>query len=226
MRMDVFQFGVRKIRVWPHDQVMQRLDEPRVWMTDFADHVHYHPKLTQRILSLEQGSEFRDPLFRGACGVKVRHPGRWACIEAELVQARAIALFKRVHQCDAAVVDDSWASVYHRHDYCAPHSHTRALSSVLYFLDPGDPPDPDDIAGGRFCFADPRMRVCCPEQEGRMTRLLVPDLRPGTMMLFPAEFMHHVNPYLGSRPRITLSWNLAMTVVRGKPGTREDYIPA
>lgn len=217
----VFQFGARKVKLWPDKQRVERLHEPTVLFTDFADKEYYHERLIERVLRLEQSSEFRDALFKGGCGVKVRHPGRWGCVEAELVQARAVALFKLVHRCDTAVVDDAWASVYHHGDYCAPHSHTRALSSVLYLLDPGDPVDPDDPVAGRFCFGDPRIRVCCPEQEGRMTQHLMPGLLPGTMMIFPAEFIHHVNPYQGHKPRITMSWNLTREPVAGRPGTRE-----
>ncbi len=223
MSRDVFQLGPRKIKVWPDNQRVERLAEPTVLITDFADTDNYHERLRDRILQLEHASEFRDSIFKAGCGVKIRHPARWSCVQADLIHARAIALFKLVHQTTNAVVDDSWASVYHKGDYCAPHSHTRAVSSVLYFLDPGDPPEPDDPVAGRFCFGDPRMRVCCPEQEGRMTRHLMPELLPGSMMIFPAEFLHHVNPYQGHKPRITMSWNMTKEALAGKPGARENY---
>ncbi|MFN0314484.1 MAG: putative 2OG-Fe(II) oxygenase [Burkholderiales bacterium] len=221
MSKDLFHFGARKTRIWPDAQRVERLAEPSVIITDFSDRDIYHSRLRDRILQLEQGSEFRDSIFKAGCGVKVRHPARWSCVEADLVHARAMALFRLVYQSPTAVVDDSWASVYRKGDYCAPHSHTRVIASVLYLLDPGEPPEPDDPVAGRFCFGDPRMRVCCPEQAGRMTRHLMPELLPGTMMIFPAEFIHHVNPYLGTKPRITMSWNIAREPIAGKPGALE-----
>jgi Putative 2OG-Fe(II) oxygenase len=42
-----------------------------------------------------------------------------------------------------------------------------------------------------------------------MTRPFLPDMVPGTMLMFPSPLVHGVNPYPGARPRITLSWNLS-----------------
>ena len=38
-------------------------------------------------------------------------------------------------------------------------------------------------------------------ERGRVTKLLIPDLYPGSLLLFPAEYIHAVNPYGGERPR-------------------------
>lgn len=213
-----FEFGARRIWVWPDRQAVQRMADPRICLTDFADTTHYHPRLRERILALSEGSAFRDYLFKGGCGTKVRNPAQWRCPEAELVQARAVALFKNVCEVEQAVVDDSWANVYRHGEYCISHSHARSQMSVLYLLDAGDPPPPEDPMAGRLCFGDPRMPYCCPEEEGRMTRLLMPDLYPGSMLLFPSEYLHLVNPYLGEAPRITLSWNIGPTALPGRPG--------
>lgn len=218
MTLTQFQFGTRKLKVWPEHHPVQRMAEPTVWLTDFTDIAAFHPRLRERILRLSEGSEFRDTIFKGGCGIKVRHPSRWACVEAELVQARAVALYKLIYRVEQAVVDDSWASVYQHGDYCIPHSHVRSEASVLYLLDAGDAPPPEDPMAGRFCFGDPRMDYCCPDEDGRMTRHLVPDLLPGSMMLFPSEFLHHVNPYLGTAPRITMSWNIGRRALAGRPG--------
>jgi hypothetical protein len=98
-----------------------------------------------------------------------------------------------------------------------PHSHCRSIASVLYVLDPGDQ-DPTDYTSGKFCFADPRIRVCCQNEPGRMTDLLSPALREGSMLLFPSEWVHLVTPYAGTRPRITMSWNFHTEKLAGKPG--------
>lgn len=50
-----------------------------------------------------------------------------------------------------------------------------------------------------------------------MTNLLIPDLRPGSMLFFPSEWVHMVAAYLGTRPRITMSWNISPDRLPGKP---------
>jgi predicted 2-oxoglutarate/Fe(II)-dependent dioxygenase YbiX len=52
-----------------------------------------------------------------------------------------------------------------------------------------------------------------------MTTPLVPDMQPGTLLMFPSEVLHCVTPYTGKSPRITLAWN---TDSRTNPG---DAIP-
>jgi hypothetical protein len=43
----------------------------------------------------------------------------------------------------------------------------------------------------------------------------MPGLRAGTMIIFPGQAVHCVNPYAGTRPRITLSWNINTMAVPG-----------
>ena len=38
----------------------------------------------------------------------------------------------------------------------------------------------------------------------------MPAMVPGTMLLFPAEWLHHVKPYYGQRPRVTIAWNISV----------------
>ena len=113
--------------------------------------------------------------------------------------------------------DDSWASVYRSGDYCMPHSHLRSNVSIVYMLDPGDG-DPEDLMAGKLCFADPRIDACCPDEPGRVTRHMMPTMQPGTMLIFASDYLHSVNPYFGSRPRITLSWNITLDRLPGRPG--------
>jgi hypothetical protein len=216
------QLGVRKVPIWPEDQALGALTEPTIWLTDFGDHERYHPRLVERILAMEKDPKYRDFFFRGGCGTKVRRMDEWGSLEAELVQRRALALFRIVTGSATAAVDDAWASIYRKGDFCMPHSHVRTTASVLYLLDPGDyaPGDPSvqvDPFAGKFCFCDPRLRSCCQAEEGRMTNLMIPDLRPGSMLIFPSEWVHMVAAYLGERPRITMSWNISPERVAGKP---------
>jgi hypothetical protein len=106
--------------------------------------------------------------------------------------------------------------VYRAGDYCMPHSHLRANVSLVYMLDAGDPTD--DRLAGRLCFADPRIPACCVHEPGRVTNLIMPEMTPGTMVIFAADYLHHVNPYTGTRPRITLSWNMTLEHLPGRAG--------
>jgi len=224
------QLGIRKLPIWPENQDLGALSDPTIWLTDFDDHTRYHPKLVERILAMEKDPKYRDFFFRGGCGTKVRRLDEWGSLEADLVQRRALALFRVVTGNSTAVVDEAWVSIYRKGDFCMPHSHVRTTASVLYLLDPGDVLVPggdvsqaDAAAGeavdpfaGKFCFCDPRLRSCCQAEEGRMTNLLIPDLRPGSMLIFPSEIVHMVAAYLGTRPRITMSWNISPERVPGK----------
>ncbi|MGH6624736.1 MAG: putative 2OG-Fe(II) oxygenase [Burkholderiaceae bacterium] len=224
------QVGVRKISIWPEGQLVGALAEPTVLLTDFDDTARYHPKLIERILAMENDPKLRDFFFRGGCGTKVRRPDTWGAPEAELIHRRAMALFRIVSGSESAVVDDCWASIYRTGDFCMPHSHVRTTASVLYLLDPGDDmPDPLttgaplDPFSGKFCFCDPRIRSCCQAEEGKMTNLFVPDLRAGSMLIFPSQWVHMVAAYLGTRPRISLSWNISAARVGGKPGAESLF---
>ena len=108
-------------------------------------------------------------------------------------------------------------SIYHDGDHCMPHSHLRSDVSVVYMLDTGDE-DPDDKLSARLCFADPRIDACCPDEPGRVTRHVIPVMTPGTMLIFSSDYLHSVNPYRGQRPRITLSWNITLERLPGRPG--------
>jgi hypothetical protein len=47
---------------------------------------------------------------------------------------------------------------------------------------------------------------------------MIPDMLPGTMLIFASDYLHSVNPYRGRRPRITLSWNVTLDRLPGRPG--------
>ena len=216
----------QEIPVWPPGQPVVLLDAPNMGVTDFADCEHYHAGLVSTILERERDPRFRDWIFKGGCGTKVRDPQGWASVEAELVHARAMKMAARAIGVEDVVVDSCWANVYRKGDYCLPHSHLRSMVSLVYLLDPGDP-SPDDPAGGRLCFCDPRIPFCCAHEKGRMTQLLMPELRAGSLLLFPSDYIHSVNPYGGERPRITLSWNINLEALPGSSadGWKDKQMP-
>jgi hypothetical protein len=98
-----------------------------------------------------------------------------------------------------------------------PHSHLRSNLSIVYMLDPGDG-DPADTMAGRLCFADPRIEACCPDEPGRVTRHIMPNMTAGSMLIFASDYLHSVNPYHGLRPRITMSWNISLEKLPGRAG--------
>lgn len=204
------------IEAWPAHQHITAAGDPAIGLTRFTDISAYHSTLLETIFRLERTSSHKERLPRGSCGIKVHHFENWKCPAAQLLTRRAVALFKHMVKADSAHIDTSWANIYRDRDYCMPHSHIRAQASVVYLLDPGDE-DPKDKLMGKFFFADPRLSYCCQHHPGHMTRLLIPDMQPGSMIIFPGQVVHCVNPYFGSRPRITCSWNINAQAIAGDP---------
>ena len=192
--------------VWPDGMHPRALGDPNVVIAHFDDAATWHAKLVAHLLSFAQ-----DPAhgrrYQGARGIKVDGVHRMPLPELRLVTARAERLFRQVTGASRAVVDAAWANIYFRGDYCMPHSHMRSTASIVYCVDPGDD-DPDDPLSGKLFIADPRLDACCQPVQSYMTSPIVPKMRPGTFVIFPAKVVHAVNPYAGERPRITLAWNI------------------
>lgn len=41
-----------------------------------------------------------------------------------------------------------------------------------------------------------------------MTHPLMPELTAGTMLIWPGNLLHAVSAYAGTKPRITIAWNI------------------
>jgi len=204
-----------EIPVWPEAQEIRKLEDSAVLMTHFADVPHYHPELIRKTLEMKSASRYVAEYSLGGCGNKVYHLDRWQSAEAELIHLRALAFFSIMFDCTEPVADVSMANIFKTGDYCMPHSHTRTRVSLVYSVSCGDP-DPEHTLSGELCFVDPRLDVCCPKEAGHMTSPLVPDMEPGTMVLFPSSLVHCVTPYTGESPRITLAWNIDKKSVPGE----------
>jgi hypothetical protein len=216
MGSDIIHLGLKAVEVWPKDRGAEICGDPTIRKITFTDIQEYHPRLVAKILEFEENHRLRRRHTHGAGGTRIDHLEKWISSEAELIHARAKALFKRVLECDEAVVDLSWANVFRAGDYCMPHSHLRSTASVIYCLDAGDE-DSEDSTSGRLCFVDPRLSNCCQEQDGCVTTPFFPGMAAGTMIIFPSQLVHAVNPYTGKRPHITLSWNINKNVLPGSP---------
>jgi hypothetical protein len=197
--------------IWPGTARLKQLGDPAIVTAFFEDAAAWHAGLTARLLELGRDPEF-GKRYPGCRGTKIDGIHRLDAPEIRLATARAEALFRRVLGTPKAVVDAAWANIYLRGDYCMPHSHMRATASIVYCVDPGED-DPDDPVSGRLFIADPRIAACCRPVQNYMTSPLMPNMRPGTYIIFPAQIVHAVNPYNGTRPRITLSWNVGPEAV-------------
>jgi hypothetical protein len=203
---DTMVLGGRRKEIWPAGQPLAFEEDRVIAITKFADTADYHPALIARIAELAKSTAASRPIG-SAGGTKIYHLERWNCPEADFVSARAAALFAEILNAPG-VIDISWANIYRRGDYSLPHSHVRSIASIVYFLDLGESGGSDPL-GGRFSIVDPRLALCCPQQEECMTEPYLPGLSAGSMIIFPAQIVHWVHPYQGSRPRITLAWNFA-----------------
>jgi len=206
----------QKQYAWPEGLKLQRWIERSVSVVTFPDIDDFHPQLIDAVMAREDDRTFAKSYPGHIGSSKIFHLDRWGDAAASLIDARARGLFCRATGSEEAVVDLSWASVYRRGDYSLPHSHVRAAASVVYFLDSGVGDDGED-PGGRFSFADPRMEVCCRQQAHCMTTPCGPLAEAGTMIVFPGQLVHFVDLYRGSRPRITLSWNVNRRALPGEP---------
>ena len=207
--------GSADIAVWPEGQRIEALSAPLMASTFFDDHPRYDGELIAAILEMERNPSWRDWIFKGGCGMKVRRPDRWGHAAADLIHGRALSFAHRVLSQHDVFTDDCWASVYRDGQYCLPHSHLRSNVSIVYLLDEGDP-DPDDAMAGKLVFADPRIPHCCQQEAGRVTSLLTPEMRPGSMIVFASDYVHTVGPYRGRRPRMTMSWNVTIERLAGE----------
>ena len=216
------------LAAWPERQQVEPLSAPVMAHARFADFEAFHEPLVEAVLQAEADPKWRSVLvleppgkkkvvFRGGCGTKVRKIELWGDPAASLIHARALMLAHHTLSRRPVYADDTWASVYRAGDYCMPHAHLRSDVSIVYMLDTGDD-DPDEPLAGKLSFADPRIDACCPDEPSRVTRHMIPEMSAGTMLIFASDYLHSVNTYRGQRPRITLSWNITLTKLPGRPG--------
>jgi hypothetical protein len=205
----------RILPVWPANQKLQSSDDQKtVLIAQFEDAPLFNDALREAILKLADDPRYSGQYARHLGGTKHYRVDQWDTPVARFIDARAQAFFRLALQLPSAAVDMSWANVYRHGDYVLPHSHIRSTASLVYCVDEGDVA-PDDSASGCFSVIDPRVRACCKLESDRMTNPLYPPLRTGSMIIFRSHVVHAVDPYSGTRPRITLSWNMNPTALPG-----------
>ncbi len=215
MVQDWVQVGPAQLALWPKRTVVRHLD-PMLCVVLFPDNEAIRSVVEPRLLEKEKDFRAEEPdRWEGGGGAKIRDIGEWPCPAMGLLHARAQEAFRRLTGSRAAVIDDSWASVFRRGEFLGPHSHRRTEVSVVYHLTP-----PDEAAresfDGALGIADPRVKRCCPTAPGCVTSQVYPPLEPGTMVLFPSFVAHYVTPHRCDSHRISIAWNIAREAIPGK----------
>lgn len=144
---------------------------------------------------------------------------RWEGAEAGQVFERVAGAVKDYaaieRRVDAATLDltvtaEAWANVARAGNYAKPHVHPNSNISGVYYVDVGDAPE-DDKNSGVLEFLDPRQRPGMFETDGTVPfdgYRVVP--KNGLLLLFPAWLYHYVHPYNGTRPRVSVAFNVTI----------------
>ena len=208
----------QSLPVFSQDTKLFPMDE-RVAFIANEDIAAVQQPLVDRILEVEAVARQKEPVISKANGgVKVRDLDGFNLPAFELLNARALALFKAVTGAPTAVVDDCWANVFRDGEYTMPHAHKRTMASVVYALDGGDEDAyEEDPMNGLLIFSDPRLSNCCIGKPGYVSTPFNPPKQiRNYMIIFPAQITHQVTPYYGERPRISIAWNIHPTKVAGE----------
>ncbi|MEX0808376.1 MAG: putative 2OG-Fe(II) oxygenase [Dongiaceae bacterium] len=202
---------------WPAGQTIAHLGDARIVLaTRFGDWPRYHDGLLAAIAAAATDAHYMRRYIAAFGGTKVESPERWEHPAANLVCRRALAFCAAALGSPVPHAFESWANVYRAGDYAMPHSHPAATVSLLYVVDigtdeaAGKDHTEDDPLSGHFAIVDPRYPACCKAEPGRVTNPVMPKLSPGMMLLFPGWLVHSVNPHRGTRPRITMTWNVRL----------------
>ena len=101
----------------------------------------------------------------------------------------------------------AWVNINRAGDFNRVHTHPGTTWSGTYYVDDGDPA-PGNDHGTPIHFFDPcqgRANTFLP-QTVPISILIRPE--PGLMILFPSYLPHMVFPHQGTRPRISIAFNL------------------
>ena len=179
----------------------------------------------------DQLQSWRDHILELECrdrtGLQLTNQGGWHSQNDLLADPDLKPLFQWIATCTQDAMADfgwdmsratpcfnnAWAMVNREGHSVRAHLHPNSLFSGVVYLEA-----PEDC--GAIAFLDPRSgaQVLLPPllqpagdyATGRILR----QPQPGLMFLFPAWLWHEVEPSRSSRPRICVSFNIGMRVVR------------
>ncbi len=111
--------------------------------------------------------------------------------------------------------NESWAHITTKGGYFQTHNHPMASASMVYCVSPGDE-GLSDRENGAFVMHDPRHNASMytdPANEN-MNRAFSFDggrfrFQQDELIIFPSYLHHHVEPYIGETPRITIAANFS-----------------
>lgn len=127
-------------------------------------------------------------------------------------------MYKKWGKQETAVIDWAWGNIYWQGGNCMAHSHLSADASIVFMLESGNADLDRVVYSGRFYFVDSRLPYCTSHEQGRLGRVLIADMPPGSMIIFLGSLVHSVNPYNGTVPRVTLPWSINTSQLPGSPG--------
>ncbi|MEP4193708.1 MAG: putative 2OG-Fe(II) oxygenase [Sneathiella sp.] len=195
--------------------------EKHIATTDFGDMTEMNASLEAFLIQKAVERLERESKQSFSKSVKIHHVDTWDLPAARFIDERAQAFFRLITGLDKSVVDLSWANIYSHGDYIMPHAHSSSQGSVVYVVSMGDE-DEEDPMSGKFLISDPRLPLCCQADGTYMSNSYMPDFKAGSMIVFPSSIVHMVTPYRGTRPRITLAWNINQAVL--PPRTKQESI--
>ena len=140
-------------------------------------------------------------------------------LNVEKYQNYFIPLLKRFskdigYEFDANITQP-WISVYHRGGFQEQHHHfPEDLAMVIFLTDP-------DEDSGKFYFhyqgitALPKVwyNICL---GLNMCEMFLPNVKAGSVLLFPSHMMHGVTAHKSDKERISLSCNFEMENIKRK----------
>lgn len=214
---DTVRIGNRDIAVWPRGQQIYPVGHRTIGLTTFADAAEINPRLVAKLPEIAMDPRFAGLQVRATGGHRLNHLERWETPEAELLNARALAMGQQLLGSETAIIDRAWANLFRRGDYIMPGSTDRGGALVVYCLEAGDD-DPLDLFAGKLVIADARLEVCCPKRRDLVTNPLLPRLEAGSMLAFPSSVVHSVNAYAGERPRVLLFWSIDKEIIPTRTG--------
>ena len=196
-------FGDTRQCIWAPNQELQQVGDPKVIGTYFADHTSYRSQLISSMIAAANAAGSN---IRGLGGKKIRSNDVWMQPAFQLMSLRVMFMFCKIYHQSQAYLADRWGNVLEKGDYSVSHCHFESVASAVYFLDLGE--QTNDFSG-KFELIDPRIEFCCPREKHRPSRGLLPNVIDGSLLMFPSEYLHHVHPYFGDCPRLTIAWNIS-----------------
>ncbi len=101
----------------------------------------------------------------------------------------------------------AWAMAMGPGHYATLHDHAESTWSSVYYVNAGDPAPPTMPSAGVLAFVDPRRATPTAHGVDLFPTSFEVTPRTGRLVIFPGYLQHHVHPYLGQRPRISIAAN-------------------